>query len=136
MRRARLILLTLLAAVLAGCGGNEITADEVPVSPPTITIPESRDAGPDSAARNNADENADADATATATPDDSSAATGGTASGEVAGGTTDTGTAGTEDTGGATDQTQTQEQAPPETGGAGATDEGLDQFCADNPGAC
>jgi hypothetical protein len=124
----------LLAAALfaAGCGGSEVAYEEVDLPPATITVP--KDTGSSSSA--DASKTPEPTPTPTVTPDASGgtgtgAATGGTtAGGTTSGGTTAGGT--TEDTGGAPTQTQTQ---PEDTGGA-SPDEGLDQFCADNPGAC
>jgi hypothetical protein len=145
MRLARRtpLLLVVLAALLAGCGGNQIAADEVPVDPPVLTIPTDEDAAPgaataDADADENAtdeettDEDADADADAAATAEPGTGGAAPTAEPGTGGGTTGGGT-----TGGAQAQpTAAPTQAPPaDTGGAQA-DEGLDQFCADNPGAC
>jgi hypothetical protein len=123
-------LISLLAAgLLTGCGGNQIAADEVPVDPPVLTVPADADAAPGKAA--DADATATPGADATATPDSSGTSSGTTgATAPSASG----GTGGTASGGAAATPAPTQ--APAETGGAGATDEGLDQFCADNPGAC
>ena len=133
MRSARRspLLLIVLAALLAGCGGNQIAADEVPVDPPVLTIPTDADAAPGATSAadededtDSADEDADGDATATPTAEPG---TGGSAGGTTGGGTGGGTSAAPEATPTAT--------AAPNTGGAEA-DEGLDQFCADNPGAC
>ena len=139
MRFARrsTLLLIVLAALLAGCGGNQIAADEVPVEPPTLTIPSDENAAPGATSadaddqQEDEDADADADATATATAEP------GTTTGGTTGGTTGATTgaaAGT--TGGGTSAEPTATAAPPEDTGGAAADEGLDQFCADNPGAC
>ena len=131
--RTALIPLLLCAALLAGCGGGEVAYDEVKLPPPTLTVPKDS-TGSSTSAR--ADETPTPSPTPTGTPGASSGTTGGaTAGGTTSGGTTSGGaTSGgaTTGTGGATTQTQTQ---PQDTGGA-SPDEGLDQFCADNPGAC
>jgi hypothetical protein len=126
VRRTPLLLLV-LSALLAGCGGNQIAADEVPVEPPVLTIPTDAEAAPGAAAAteddtSSGDEDADADATPTPTAD------AGTSGAGTTGGTTG-GTAP------AATPTPAATTAPNNTGGAQA-DEGLDQFCADNPGAC
>ena len=130
MRFARLssLLILLLAALLSGCGGNQITAEEVPVDPPTLTIPSNPDAAPGASTADADDDNAEDDADgdeADATPTADPATSGGTSSGTTGG------SAATP----APTAEPTATAAPEDTGGATA-DEGLDQFCADNPGAC
>lgn len=127
-RPATLILL-LLTGLLAGCGGNQIAADEVPVDPPVLTIPADSDFAPGKAA--SADPSTSTSASASATPTPTTAA--GTTSSGTSSGTS--GTTGGTSTGGAA-ATPAATATPGNTGGAGTTDEGLDQFCADNPGAC
>ena len=127
-RRAPLLLIV-LASVLAGCGGNQIAADEVPVDPPVLTIPVDADAAPGAATAADADADADADAYADADATETATAEPGT------GGTTSSGTTGGTTGGTAATPTPTATAPPENTGGAQA-DEGLDQFCADNPGAC
>jgi hypothetical protein len=129
-RRAPLLLIA-LSALLAGCGGNQIAAEEVPGDPPVLTVPTDPDAAPGAAASNAGDSSStdqSGGAESTPTPDpgsgsSSSGTTGGTTGGTTSGGTTAAPTA---------TATATPSQ---DTGGAQA-DEGLDQFCADNPGAC
>jgi hypothetical protein len=128
------LLLILLAALLAGCGGNQIAADEVPVDPPVLTIPTDADAAPgattaDSNDAEQTDKDADADADADATPT-AEPGTGGAATSSGGSGSTG-GTAATPAPTAAATAT-----APPEDTGGATADEGLDQFCADNPGAC
>jgi hypothetical protein len=144
--RARPVLLALCAALtlgVAGCGGSDVGYEEVTSPPPTLPIPNNNAAASPSSTP---DANASPTATPTATASSgasSGASTGGTSSGT---GTTTapaptattapstgtgTGTGGTT-TGGGTTQ---QQSSGADTGGATA-DQGLDQFCADNPGAC
>jgi hypothetical protein len=130
-RRSSLLLI-LLSALLAGCGGNQIAADEVPVDPPVLTIPSDPDAAPGATTAgtddaDKTDQDADADATPTAEP--------GTSGSTSSGGTTSSGSTGGTAATPAPTAAATATAAPEDTGGATA-DEGLDQFCADNPGAC
>ena len=132
MRPHHLIaLIVLLAFAAAGCGGNQISADEVSANPPVLPLPEGgttassslrENAGNDDADEGDEDADADPDADATATPTAEAGA--GTPAPPAATATP------APTTGGAAPQ-----QDPEATGGAQA-DEGLDQFCADNPGAC
>lgn len=134
MRPARpfTLVLILAAALLTGCGGNQITADEVPVEPPTLSLPDNPDAAP-GAGGGAADQDADADADETPTPEaDAGGTTGG---GATSGGTPSSGAGGTTPPPAAT-PTPAATQAPAEDTGGAQADEGLDQFCADNPGAC
>jgi hypothetical protein len=138
MRRARPVLIALCAVAaltVAGCGGPDIAYREVTSPPPTLPVPRDADtlASPS------------ASATPTVTPT-ATAASGTTSSGTTSTGATSTGgtapapaatTAPSTGTGGTTGGTGTTQQQPSgqDTGGATA-DQGLDQFCADNPGAC
>jgi hypothetical protein len=125
-RKALLIPLSAVLVAIAGCGGSEVAYEEVDVPPPTLTIPKDTgsSAGPSASATPTT--------TPTATPTASSG-TSGTTGGATSGGTTSGGTTSGGATGGTTpSQTQT---TPQDTGGA-SPDQGLDQFCADNPGAC
>ena len=128
-RRSSLLIIV-LASLLAGCGGNQIAADEVPVDPPVLTIPTDEDAAPGATSADTDDtseDDGDADADATTTPEPT--AEPGTGGAPAGGGTTPGGTGGTA-------PTPTATAAPPEDTGGAQADEGLDQFCADNPGAC
>lgn len=128
MGRTRPLLFSLIAVLLlgaSGCGGNQISADEVTSDPPALELPEGgttastqlqEDAGSDD------EDEPDEDATPTPTP----TASGGTAPAPAA----------TPTPAPATGGTQPQQQAAPEDTGGATADEGLDQFCADNPGAC
>jgi hypothetical protein len=135
MRFARLssLLIILFAALVTGCGGNQIAADEVTVDPPTLTIPSDPESAPGATTADADDENAEEDADGdepeeTPTPDP---ATGGTTPGTTGTG----GTGGSAATPAPTPEA-TATAAPPEDTGGATADEGLDQFCADNPGAC
>lgn len=129
MRSASLVALLALAVVVAGCGGSQLDAHEVPGPPPTIALPggDAQTAGAadaDADAETDEDAGADADADAGATD----------AGGAAAAPPSDTGAAAPPTSEPAAPESAPQ-QDPAETGGADA-DAGLDQFCADNPGAC
>jgi len=128
----RTILLALTFAVLAllaaGCGADEIPADEVPGPPPALIVPSDSELG---AAGSNADASTDAtaeeDAAAT---DDATEDTTGTVAPAVP-----------EDTSGGTaaptaeaapEDTTTEEQPP----AAGSAPEQFESFCEQNAGAC
>ena len=131
MRRALPALLAIAGlSVFAGCGGSEVDYTEVSSPPAAYAIP--ADAG-------------GAVATRTATPSTSAtptptAAAGTTSSGAPAATTapstgTSTGTSGT--TGGTTGgAAPTATSTPAQNTGGASPDQGLDQFCKDNPGAC
>jgi type II secretory pathway pseudopilin PulG len=131
--RGRTALLTIIAVLpfaAAGCGGDQIAADEVTVEPPTLTIP--KDTKLTTTTR------ADADADATPTPTetaDAATGTSGTTAPSTGGtsGTTAPPAGGT--TGGTTGGGTTTTAPPADTGGASA-DQDFDKFCANNPGAC
>jgi hypothetical protein len=126
-RKALPLFMIVAIPFLAGCGGGDVAYEEVKLPPPALTIP--KDTGTSTTS---------ASSTATPTPTATPTATaGGTSSSGTSSGTTSSGTTGSTGgtagtTGGAGTQTTTQ---PQDTGGATA-DQGLDQFCADNPGAC
>jgi hypothetical protein len=157
VRPALIALLGAFVLAAAGCGGGGPEYSEVELPPPALPIPRDTAADPNASldpGTTSPDEDADdADAgdptatdPATSTAPDTAtdgADTGGTTA-PPTGTTTDPGTAtpptdtgtttdpGT-DTGGATPDTP--DDTATDTGGA-AADQGLDQFCADNPGAC
>jgi len=135
MRHARpfTLLLILATALLTGCGGNQITADEVPLEPPALSLPDNPDAAPGAGGGSGDVADADADADATPTPEADAAGT--TSGGTSSGGTAPGSTGGTTPPPAAT-PTPAATQAPAEDTGGAQADEGLDQFCADNPGAC
>ena len=151
MRAARTATFLLIAAVLAlgaaGCGGSEVSYEEVPGAPAGVPIPSdtsSLDGG--GAADADADADAGPDATPTADPETGVAPpedqSGDTGTNTAAG--TDTGTApatgGTDaaptDSGGTTAPAEpdgpANDAAPPE----GSEAQQFEDFCAENPGAC
>jgi hypothetical protein len=149
MSAARTATSLLISAVLAlgaaGCGGSEVSYEEVPGAPASVPIPNDNSSLDGGGA---ADADADADATPTPTPDPETGAvppedqSGDTGANTAA--PTDTGTA--PDTGG-TDAAPTEsggttapaepdgpdsDAAPPE----GSEAQQFEDFCAENPGAC
>src|SRR5215208_110845 len=143
-RTATALLCTAALAVgAAGCGGSEIDYQEVPGPPVDVPIPSGSGSAGGSAASDDASSTPTptptAEPGATTAPSDQSGATGAdpaasTDSG-AATGTGGTGTAGN-DSGGATapatDDSASNDTAPP----AGSDAEQFEAFCAQNPGAC
>ena len=124
---------------VAGCGGSELSYQEVPGPPTDVAIPsETVEAGGTASA------GADATPTPTATaepgsttaPSDQSGATGTAPSTGTGTASTGTGTDTGSDSGGATapaqDDSATNDTAPP----AGSEAQQFEDFCAQNPGAC
>ncbi len=130
MRKLRplIVAVLLLPALIAGCGGSEVEYEQVKAEPPALDVPG------DTAALSKGSSTAD-DAQADETPTPTPTAEGGT--GTAAPPAAAAPTTPSTGTGGAAPEAQqpATEEQPENTGGAGA-DEGLDQFCADNPGAC
>jgi hypothetical protein len=134
-----LVAVLVAAIAVAGCGGQKVTADEVPGAPVALQIPEVTKGGSDalagkssssSSSSQSSQDSADAEATATPTP----AAGGSTGTS----GTTQSGsTGGTSGTSGTTQQ-QTQTQQGNGTNGQSQSGGGntFDDFCKNNPGAC
>jgi hypothetical protein len=130
-----------LACLVAGCGGGTVAFTEVKTAPPTLPIP--RDVGK---AVTPADDTSTS-ATPTPTPTVDTSTDTSTAPSTVAtqapvqtavpvitaAPTTDTG--GAAPPGTSTTAPGSSGNTAPSTGGATA-DDGLDQFCSDNPGAC
>jgi hypothetical protein len=132
------LLLSLLAVLVAafavaGCGGQKVTADEVPGAPVALQIPEVTKGGSDalagktstsSSSSQSSQDSADAEATPTPTP----AASGQTGTS----GTTQSGS-----TGGTSGTTQQQTQQGNGTNGQSqGSGNTFDDFCKNNPGAC
>jgi hypothetical protein len=134
MRRSkRTSLMVLIGAVLAlaaaGCGGGEVAADEVPGSPPALTVPSDNDIGGGSnnasgnsgsgSSNDSGDEETDgetgtAEPTATPTPEP-----------DASGGATAPEATAAPDT--------AANDTPPE---AGSPPEQFEDFCEQNAGAC
>jgi hypothetical protein len=128
------LLVVLVAAfAVAGCGGQKVTADEVPGAPVALQIPEVTKGGSDalagksstsSSSSQSSQDSADAEATPTPTP----AASGQTGTS----GTTQSGS-----TGGTSGTTQQQTQQGNGTNGQSqGSGNTFDDFCKNNPGAC
>jgi hypothetical protein len=127
-----LIAVLVAAVAVAGCGGQKVTADEVPGAPVALQVPEVSKGGSDALAGNSSsssnsqssEDSADADATATPTP--------------AAGGQTGTsGTTQSGSTGGTSGNTQQQTQQGNGTSGQSqGSGNTFDDFCKNNPGAC
>lgn len=131
-----LVAVLVAAFAVAGCGGQKVTADEVPGAPVALQIPEVTKGGSDalagkssssSSSSQSSQDSADAEATATPTP----AASGSTGTS----GTTQSGS-----TGGTSGTTQQQTQTQQGNGTNGQSQSGggntFDDFCKNNPGAC
>jgi hypothetical protein len=134
MRHFAVVSAAVLAALFAtGCGGSQVQADPVPSGPVVLTLPHDSQLAPGAASTTKSSSSA----TPTPTPTPTPAAGTGTGTGTSSSGSGTTGNTTAPSTGGA----QTPQQAPaqatpkPATGGADAN-QGLDQFCQDNPGAC
>lgn len=160
MRRrtaAALIALGLGTGVIAGCGGDDSSEEEVPATPPELGIPHDRNAGgqlPTGGDQTPSKTTTDPSVTVETTGGDDAADSGAPSGGDT----------GADDTGGAP-ATQQPSQAPtqtppsqtggsaapgtgnpaPDTGGdqgganpgpGGADGNDFDQFCDQNPGAC
>jgi hypothetical protein len=128
LRLASVLALVAALAAVAGCGGQKVSADEVPGAPVALTVPEVTKGGSSQLAGNSSSSSSSsASADATATPDGTATSTT-TPSGGT--GTTQSGGTTTGTTGG-TQQTQ-QNNAQSQNGGQ----QPFDDFCKNNPGAC
>lgn len=140
MRSPRTLLLALLLAIVplaaAGCGGSEVSADEVPGPPAALTVPSDTDLG----GGGNSDDSS-------SNSDDSSSSDENSGSGadDTTGGTTtpDTGTTApsTDDTSGGaaapeTGTTAPEDSAANDTPPAGSEAQQFESFCEQNAGAC
>jgi hypothetical protein len=126
------LIVALLALAVAGCGGGEVDADEVPGAPPAIVLPSDDDLGGGSsnASADSGTAQEDADANADGTADEDAAADTGTTTTppeDTSGGTT-----APEPTATAVPDAPTTD-TPPETGSA---PEQFEDFCEQNAGAC
>jgi hypothetical protein len=126
MRALRTIPLAIVAVALAaaGCGGGEVSSDEVPGSPPALTVPSDSELG---APETSTDEDATTDEDAAT---DDSAATDQSAD-PVAPADADGGTTVPEPQAAVPDDTTETPAAPEE-----APTEQFDSFCEQNVGAC
>jgi hypothetical protein len=137
-RLSALIVIGLLAA-LAGCGGDDSIAPEVPGPPAAVVPAESGDSPTEAAANaqsNSNDSSTSSNDTSSSSDSSTSTDTGSTDTGTTDTGTTDTGMTG--DTSGGTAAPDTGEDsasndtAPP----AGSDAQQFEDFCAQNAGAC
>jgi len=151
MRTPRTALLALLVAfaalVVAGCGGGEVDADEVPGAAPALSVPSDSDIGSGDSASSDSNSSTDDSSSSDTSDDTSDSGTSGT--GTTGTGSTGTGTTGgttTPSTGGTTGGTGTGTgTTTPSTGDGGTTDtppaagsapEQFESFCEQNAGAC
>ena len=133
-RLAALLTAALLVFAVAGCGGDDSLAPQVPGPPADVTVPDSGESPTEAAAsaqdRDSADDSTSSD-DSTTTDDSTSTDTGTTDSTG-----TDTGTTGDTSGGTAAPDTGTDsaenDTAPP----AGSEAEQFEDFCAQNQGAC
>ena len=99
MRTPRTALFALLVAfaalVVAGCGGGEVDADEVPGAAPALSVPSDSDIGSGDSASSDSNSSTDDSSSSDTSDDTSDSGTSGT-------GTTGTGSTGTGTTGGTT----------------------------------
>jgi hypothetical protein len=139
----RLVPLLALLAVLAGCGGDDVAYTEVKSDPATLPIPQDQgtaadtSAGPtgtDGVTTTKTDESTTS-TTGTTTTTAPSTSTGATTAPSTSTGTTTSPSTGTS-TGGTTPSTGGGTSPPSSVTGGATAGDGLDQFCADNPGAC
>ena len=135
MKRLSALLAVGVLAVLAGCGGDDSLAPEVPGAPAAVVPAESGDSPTEAAASaQNRNDNSSTSSDDTSTSDDSTSTD--TGSGSTDTGSTDTGTTG--DTSGGTaapdtgEDSATNDTPPP----ADSNAEQFEDFCAQNQGAC
>jgi len=131
-----ILVLAVTALAAAGCGGSQVSADEVPGQPPPLTVPsdDALDAGGGTSGSGTTTPDSSASGDTGASTDDASTSADTTA--DTTTGTTDT--TGTDTTSGTTDTTTTDpsagttEPAAPDSAEA----QQFEDFCAQNEGAC
>jgi hypothetical protein len=131
MRSLALLATVLVALAVAGCGGSDELAPQVPGPPADVTIPDAGVTPSGDAAQedgSSSDETQDPDATETP---EATAAPEGTGDTGAAAPDTSGGTAAPEEPAPAEDG-PTNDTAPPE----GSNAQQFEDFCAQNPGAC
>jgi hypothetical protein len=133
------VLAVLVAALaVAGCGGQKVSADEVPGPPVALKVPEVSKGGSDALAGNSSSSSSSNSASSedsTPTPTPSATAESGSTGTTGTSGTT--GTTQNGSTGGTSGTTPPQTQQGNGTNGQsqGGGDT-FDDFCKNNPGAC
>jgi hypothetical protein len=128
LRSALLLPLLGLALAAPGCGGDDSAVEEVPGSPPVLSVPHQK-----GAADVSEDATPSGSATPTPTPTEAPADSGDTGTTGATGGTgTNTGAAATPTPAPATQDSPAADQAPAD----GTPPEKFEQFCEENAGAC
>jgi hypothetical protein len=135
LRFASLLILVAALAVVSGCGGSKVSADEVPGPPVALTVPEVTKGGSDALAGNsNSSSSSSTSADATPTPTATTTGQSNTTAPSTSTGTTQSGTS-TNGTTGGTQQTQ-QNNTTNNTQSQNGGQQPFDDFCKNNPGAC
>jgi hypothetical protein len=126
------LLLAVLALAAAGCGGSEVSADEVPGPPPALTVPSDNaiGTGGSGAADGSTEPGATPTPDASATPDASG--TGASTDGATAPSSGTSGGTTAPDAETTPSDTATTDQAP----AAGSAPQQFESFCEQNAGAC
>jgi hypothetical protein len=132
-----LLLVAVLAVIVSACGGQKISAEEVPGPPVALTVPEVTKGGANQLAGTSSSSSSSTSADATPTPTGTAEPSTGTqsgTSGTSGTSTTQSGTSGTQGT------TQQPSQPAGDTTNNGQSQAGgqqpFDDFCKNNPGAC
>src|SRR5919197_2127192 len=122
------LLAVLAAALIAGCGGQNVSADEVPGAPVALKVPEVSKGGSDALAGNRSSSDTASSEDSSATPTPTATAQSGTSGTR---GTTQRG-----NTGGTSGTTQQQTQQGNGTSGQsqGGGGNAFTDFCKNNPG--
>jgi hypothetical protein len=130
LKRTALLAIAAVAVVVAGCGGGEVSSDEVPGSPPALTVPsDSELSAPDTDTDTGTDEDATTDPDAAA---EDPAATDESATPVVPADPETGGAVPEEPQAAVPDDTTGEAPAAPEE----APTEQFDSFCEQNVGAC
>jgi hypothetical protein len=129
-------LVAVIAPVAAGCGGSQVSPDEVPGPPPALTVPSDEGAGGSGGGSTGTDTTTDPSATSStdgaSTADAGAATDTGTDTGAAAG---TAATPAPADTGGTT-STAPEATTPEPAAPASGESQQFEDFCAQNAGAC